>query len=202
MKRLTLLASVILISITQTHIAEAGYSLKVTVKAEQEIYMDEYEAADLPLVGTPEAQTQKNKYAAFVKSGKAKNKAITACKDHYYFNARLKVLDARGGTAGLGNVKTVTVANLKSVSLVQDIPAYYEDERNALMEQYGSDQSNWPDYIQNGYISYSVAYTCSIVGTVSVISSNAYRIYINSDPLGEFSKSELVKKKWSIAVEG
>ena len=202
MKKLSILALVILTSITQTHVAEAGYSLKVTVKADQEIYMDEYEAADLPLVGTPEAQTQKKKYAAFVKSSKAKNKAISVCKDHYYFNARVKVLDARGGTAGLGNVKTITVSNLKSVSLLQDTPAYYEDERNALMEQYGSDESTWPDYIENGYISYSLEYTCSIVGIVSIISSNAYRIYINNDPLGEFSKSELTKKKWSISVEG
>ena len=108
MKKLAILALVILTSITQTHVAEAATSLKVTVKEEVWIWLEDQD--EVYVADDPEALAFKNKITAYAKSSKAKSEALAECKrDSNYFNMRIKVLDARNGTAGLGNLKSVTV---------------------------------------------------------------------------------------------
>jgi len=198
MKRFRLLALVILLSITQTHVAEAGYSLKITVKDVNTIWMNSETSTFVS--GDPEIQIFKKKITAFAKTSQAKSEAIARCKEEgIYYNTRIKVLDARNGTAGLGNLKSLTVSTIKVASYLSDLPEYTEEEAEELDAEYDY-YEDYPDYIEEGYVSYYLEFTCSIAGTVSLISSNAYKIYIDGDFLGEFSKAELVKMKWSVSV--
>ena len=198
MKRFRLLALVILLSITQTHVAEAGYSLKITVKDVNTIWM--YSEKSTFIDGDSEIPMYKKRLAAYAKTSKAKSEAVAQCKEEgVYYNTRIKVLDARNGTAGLGNLKTLTVSTMKIASYLSDLPEYTEEEDEELDSEYDY-YEDYPDYIEEGYVSYFLEFTCSTVGTVSLISSNAYKIYIDGDFLGELSKAELIKMKWSISV--
>ena len=200
MKRLRLLALVILLSITQTHVAEAATTLKVTVREYNSIWM----AADkyIFVAGDTEALAFKKKITAFAKTSKAKSEALAECKgeDSVYFNTRIRVLDARNGTAGLGNLKSVTVSNMKIAEESADLPQYTEEEEELLGEEYYS-YDEYPDYIEEGYVSYYIEFICSNSGTVSLITSNAYKIYIDGDFAGEYSRTELAKKKWAVIFE-
>ena len=201
MKRFRLLALVILLSITQTHVAEAGYSLKITVKDVNTIWM--YSEKSTFIDGDPEIPMYKKRLAAYAKTSKAKSEAIAQCKEEgIYYNTRIKVLDARNGTAGLGNLKTLTVSTMKVASFLADLPEYTEEEAEELEYEYDY-YEDYPDYIEEGYVSYFLEFTCSHVGIVSLITSNAYKIYIDGDFVGEYSRSELTKMKWAISlIEG
>jgi hypothetical protein len=197
MKRFRLLTLVILLSITQTHVAEAATTLKVTVKEYNSVWMaaDKYIFTD----GDSDALAFKKKITAFAKTSKAKSEALAECKgeDSVYYNSRIKVLDARNGTAGLGNLKTVTVSNMKIAEERSDLPQYTEEEAEELEYEYDY-YEDYPDYIEEGYVSYYIEFICSNVGTISLITSNAYKIYIDGDFAGEYSRTELSKMKWSI----
>lgn len=197
---MSILALVVLTSITQTHIAEAATTLKVTVKEYNSVWM----AADryIFVKGDAEALAFKKKITAFAKTSKAKSEALAECKgeDSVYFNTRIKVLDARNGTAGLGNLKSVTVSNMKIAEESNDLPQYTDEEAELLDEEYFT-YDEYPDYIEEGYVSYYIEFICSNVGTVSLITSNAYKVYIDGDFAGEYSRTELVKKKWSLIYE-
>jgi len=91
----------------------------------------------------------------------------------------------------------VTVVFKGQVNYIVD--ASSEEEAEELESEYDS-YEDYPDYIEEGYVSYFLEFTCSTAGTVSLISSNAYKIYIDGDFLGELSKAELIKMKWSISV--
>jgi hypothetical protein len=198
MKRFGLLALVILLSIAQTHVAEAAYSLKITVKDVNTIWM--YSEKSTFVSGDPDITMYKKRLAAYAKTSKAKSAAVAQCKEEgVYYNTRIKVLDARNGTAGLGNLKTLTVSTMKIASYLSDLPEYTEEEDEELDSEYDY-YEDYPDYIEEGYVSYFLEFTCSHVGTVSLISSNAYKIYIDGDFLGELSRAELIKMKWSISV--
>jgi hypothetical protein len=198
MKRFRLLALVILLSIAQTHVAEAAYSLKITVKDVNTIWM--YSEKSTFVSGDPDITMYKKRLAAYAKTSKAKSAAVAQCKEEgVYYNTRIKVLDARNGTAGLGNLKTLTVSTMKIASYLSDLPEYTEEEDEELDSEYDY-YEDYPDYIEEGYVSYFLEFTCSHVGTVSLISSNAYKIYIDGDYLGELSRAELIKMKWSISV--
>jgi hypothetical protein len=198
MKRFRLLALVILLSIAQTHVAEAAYSLKITVKDVNTIWM--YSEKSTFVSGDPDITMYKKRLAAYAKTSKAKSAAVAQCKEEgVYYNTRIKVLDARNGTAGLGNLKTLTVSTMKIASYLSDLPEYTEEEDEELDSEYDY-YEDYPDYIEEGYVSYFLEFTCSHVGTVSLISSNAYKIYIDGDFLGELSRAELIKMKWSISV--
>ena len=201
MKKLSILALIILTSITQTHVAEAATTLKVTVKDVNTIWM--YSEKSTFIDGDPEIPMYKKRLAAYAKTSKAKSQAIAECKNEgVYYNTRIKVLDARNGTAGLGNLKTLTVSTMKVASYLADLPEYTEEEAEELEYEYDS-YSDYPDYIEEGYVSYFLEFTCSHVGTVSLITSNAYKIYIDGDFVGEYSRSELTKMKWAISlIEG
>ncbi len=198
MKRFRLLALVILLSIAQTHVAEAAYSLKITVKDVNTIWM--YSEKSTFVSGDPDITMYKKRLAAYAKTSKAKSAAVAQCKEEgVYYNTRIKVLDARNGTAGLGNLKSLTVSTMKIASYLSDLPEYTEEEDEELDSEYDY-YEDYPDYIEEGYVSYFLEFTCSHVGTVSLISSNAYKIYIDGDFLGELSRAELIKMKWSISV--
>ena len=200
MKKLAILALVFLTSITQTHVAEAATTLKVTVREYNSLWMeaDKYIFVD----GEADALAFKKKITAYAKTSKAKSEALAECKgeDSVYFNTRIKVLDARNGTAGLGNLNTVTVSNMKIAEESSDLPQYTEEEEELLSDEYYS-YDEYPDYIEEGYVSYYIEFICSNVGKVSLITSNAYKIYIDGDFAGEYSRTELAKKKWSVTFE-
>ena len=200
MKKLSILALVILTSITQTHVAEAATTLKVTVREYNSVWM----AADQYIFvnGDADALAFKKKITAFAKTSKAKSEALAECKgeDSVYYNTRIKVLDARNGTAGLGNLKSVTVSNMKIAEESSDLPQYTDEEAEELEYEYDY-YEDYPDYIEEGYVSYYIEFICSNTGTVSLITSNAYKIYIDGDFAGEYSRTELAKKKWSVSFE-
>ena len=200
MKKLSILALVILTSITQTHVAEAATTLKVTVKEYNSVWMaaDKYIFID----GESDALAFKKKITAFAKTSKAKSEALAECKgeDSVYYNSRIKVLDARNGTAGLGNLKTVTVSNMKIAEERSDLPQYTDEEEEDLQYEYDY-YEDYPDYVEGGYVSYYIEFICSNVGTISLITSNAYKIYIAGDFAGEYSRTELSKMKWSVTFE-
>ena len=198
MKRFRLMTLVILLSFSQTHIAEAATTLKVTVKDVNTIWM--YSEKSTFIDGDPEIPAYKKRLAAYAKTSKAKSAATAECKNEgVYYNTRIKVLDARNGTAGLGNLKTLTVSTMKIGSFLTDLPEYTEEEAEELEYEYDY-YEDYPDYIEEGYVSYYLEFTCSHVGSVSLITSNAYKIYVDGDFLGEFSRAELTKMKWSISV--
>ena len=200
MKRFQLLTLVILLSITQTHVAEAATTLKVTVREYNSVWMaaDKYIFTD----GESDALAFKKKITAFAKTSKAKSEALAECKgeDSVYYNSRIKVLDARNGTAGLGNLKTVTVSNMKIAEERSDLPQYTDEEEEDLQYEYDY-YEDYPDYVESGYVSYYIEFICSNVGTISLITSNAYKIYIDGDFAGEYSRTELSKMKWSVTFE-
>jgi hypothetical protein len=200
MKKLLILALVIFTSITQTHVAEAATTLKVTVREYNSVWM----AADQYIFvnGDADALAFKKKITAFAKTSKAKSEALAECKgeDSVYYNTRIKVLDARNGTAGLGNLKSVTVSNMKIAEESSDLPQYTDEEAEELEYEYDY-YEDYPDYIEEGYVSYYIEFICSNSGTVSLITSNAYKIYIDGDFAGEYSRTELAKKKWSVTFE-
>ena len=139
MKRLQLLILVILLLITQTHVAEAATSLKVTVK--EEVWMWLGDEGERNVVSDPETLAFKKRITAYVKTSKAKSDASAECKsDSNYFNKRIKVLDARNGTAGLGNLKSVTVSSMKVVEEIDDLPEYTLGEESDLYNEYDSEE--------------------------------------------------------------
>ena len=199
MKKLSILTLVILASITQTHVADAATSLKVTVK--EEVWMWLEDDFKRYLVSDPETLAFKKRITSYVKTSKAKSDASAECKsDSNYFNKRIKVLDARNGTAGLGNLKSVTVSNMKVVEEIDDLPEYTLGEESDLYNEYDSEE-DYPDYIEDGYASYRIEFICSYSGKVSLITSNAYKIYIDGDFAGEYLRTELAKKKWAITFQ-
>ena len=198
MKRFRLLALVILLSISQTHLAEAATTLKVTVKDINVIFM--YSETGTFIDGDPDIVAYKKRLAAYAKTSKAKSEAITECKNEgVYYNTRIKVLDARNGTAGLGNLKTVTISTMKIGSYLTDLPEYTDEEAEELEYEYEY-YEDYPDYIEDGYVNFYLEFTCSHTGSVSLITSNAYKIYVDGDLLGEYSRTELTKMKWSVSV--
>jgi hypothetical protein len=198
MRRPIILIFAILFSATHSGIAEAGYSLKVTVIDINQIWMQDQKSTFLK--GDPEILEFKRKLTSFSSTGQAKSQAISMCKQEgVYFNTRIKVLDARRATSGLGNLKSVAVSNMRIVSQTRDLPEYTEEEEEYLESEY-SLYSEYPDYIEDGYVDNFLEFKCTFTGVVSITASNAYQIYVDGDLLGEFSKAELAKKKWSVSA--
>jgi hypothetical protein len=198
MRRYLILLFTLLFLTTQSGVAEAAYSLKVTVTDVNQIWMKGEKSTFLK--NDPKILAYKNRLTSFSKTSLAKNQAISMCKQEgVYYNKRIKVLDARRGTAGLGTLKTVTVSNIKVLSESVNLPEYSDEEAELLESEY-SLYSEYPDYIENGYVDNFLEFQCSIVGVVPTIASNFYQIYLDGDFLGEFSRAELVRMKWSITL--
>jgi hypothetical protein len=201
-KKSTVLLAVCLISFAQTGIAFAGNVLKVAYAVEADfgdLNDDSYLYSETFPVGTSEAISAKKKITGLAKSSATKSKFMLACKANDSYNARVKVVDARGGTAGLSNLRSISVINVKVSENFADLPDYTEEEAALLDEEYFY-YSDYPDFVEDGYVYYSIEATCLFSGTVSLISSNSYRIYINGSAGPEYSKSEFDKMKWSIRL--
>lgn len=198
MRRYLVLFFTLLFLTTQSGIAEASYSLRITITDVNQIWMEGEKSTFLK--NDPKILAFKSRLTSFSKTSQAKNQAISMCKQEgVYYNTRIKVLDARRGTAGLGTLKSITVSNIKVVSRSADLPEYSDEEAEFLESEY-SLYSEYPDYIENGYVDNFLEFKCSILGVAPTISSNFYQIYVDGDFLGEFSRSELVRMKWSITV--
>jgi len=191
------------LTLIQTASSSAGNTLKVTYRvAADPGELDDSSSlySDTHLVQSLASKSALKKLQGVAKSTSTRAKLIAACKlDDAYF-ARLKVTDARGGTAGLSNLKSVSVSEIKVVENVVDLPDYTEEEQSELESEYFY-YADYPDFIEGGYVYYSIEATCLFSGTVSLISSNAYRIYINGSAGPEYSKAELIKRQWSIILE-
>jgi hypothetical protein len=197
MKKPFLMILTLLLLLTQNGIAVAGNTLKVSYKVEADTD-NSYFLSDTNLVGSAEALLSKKKMILLQKATATKSRLTAICRSMDSFGARVKVTDARGGTAGLGNLNSVSVANIQVVEEFQDLPdEAYEEDFDYEYDSY----EDYPDYIEDGYVYYFINANCFFSGNVSLTSSNAYRVYISGSPGPEYSKAELSKMKWSIKLE-
>ena len=201
MKRILGSALIILIIISQTGMAEASNTLKISYKAEAQNPYGNPDSlySDTVLRDSAEDSLVKQKMDRAAKSSSTKSKIISVCKSMNLFNGRIKVTDARGGTAGLSNLSSVSTYNIKVAKWFPSIPDYTEAETEELVGEYG-DQEYWPEYKEEGYVSYYYTAKCLFRGRVSLIASNSYRIYINGGAGPEYLKSEFAKMNWSITL--
>ena len=198
MKRVPLISLVLLFSITQTGFAEAGYSLKINFIQNARPYeLREFRSAVFP-IGTKEALAEKNRMYTYAKANKVdiSKKVTEKCKKDYFYNSRIKIKDARGGTAGLGNLKTLKVENIKVSEVIVSYDINISLEESELIEEEFPDITEWPGWIENGYAAYAIEGICRFSSSVSIVSSVAYEVLIKEESYGEYSRSELIKKKW------
>jgi hypothetical protein len=134
---------------------------------------------------------------AYAKSGQKEIKKILTdlCKTEIFYNQRIKVKDARGGTSGLGNLKTIRVENIKFVESLVSYPELSEEEAELIADDY-EDTRDWPGYIEDGYVVVFIEANCVYSASISITSSVAYEVFENNFRRGEYSRSELVKMKW------
>lgn len=181
--------------------SNAALVLKVTYKVpldtDSEDFTSYYSLSYIS--GSSKDRVEKKKALDLLKTKQIKTKLISGCKYMDVFNARVKITDARNGTAGLGNLKTVTVSEMRVEEQFEDLPDYTEEEYDLLYEEYEFEE-DFPDYSKNGYSWYSIEATCLFSGTITITSSNAYRIYINGESGPEYSRAELVKMKWAVTL--
>ena len=198
MKRFPLIVLVIFFSVTQSGLAEAGYSLKINFTQNARPYELREFRSDVYPIGTAEALAEKQRIFAFAKTNKsAINKKIAElCKKHYFYNSRIKIKDARGGTAGLGNLKTLTVENVRVSEIIASYDVNISLEEFEKIEEDYPDITDWPGWIDDGYTWYAIESVCRFSSSISIISSVAYEVLIKEDLYGEYSRSELIKKKW------
>lgn len=201
MKKLWILVLVILFTVTQTRVAEANWYLKIFVVENQEIFMDG-DAGVVHRAGTPKALDQKKKYATFLKSSKAKSKANSLCAKSEYRLGRIQVRSSGTSYSGIGVLMFSKVLDFKTASRIQNTPTYDSSKRSALISEYGDDETKWPEYIQGGYVGYSIKYKCQNDGPVpSVPTYPAYQIYINGGALfSQLSYNQLKSWNWSVEI--
>lgn len=201
MKKSLLISLIFIFIIAQTSTSTAGPSLKVNfrevldttiLEEDYSFYSETYE------VGTSQSMQAKKNLIALSKTSGMKAKLIKVCKYMDMFNARVKVIDARGATSGLSNLKSVSVSSYID-EVVLDLPDYSAEEEETLSEYYDS-YEDYPDYIEDGYVYYSIEGLCTYSTTVSLTSSNAYRIYIGDLRGPEYSRAELTKLKWTVTL--
>jgi hypothetical protein len=197
MKRI-IFTVVLALSVTQNGVAEAGYSLKINFTQNARPYELREFRSDVFPVGTVEALAEKKIMSSFLLANKSSiNKNITElCKKHYFYNSRVKIKDARGGTAGLGNLKTLTIENVKVSEVIASYDVNISLEEFEKIEEDYPDITDWPGWIEDGYAWYAIESVCRFSSSISIISSVAYEVLIKEDLYGEYSRSELIKKKW------
>ena len=181
--------------------SNAALVLKVTYKVPLDTDSEDFDSYySLSYIsGSSQDRVEKKKALDLLKTKQIKTKLISGCKYMDVFNARVKITDARNGTAGLGNLKTVTVSEMRVEEQFEDLPDYTEEEYDLLYEEYEFEE-DFPDYSKNGYSWYSIEATFLFSGIIAIISSNAYRIYINGESGPEYSRAELVKMKWAVTL--
>jgi hypothetical protein len=198
MKRTFSLVLVLLFLLIQSGLAEAGESIKINFTQNSRAYELREFRSDVFPVGAKEVLAEKKKMLAYVKANKVEiNKKITElCKKHYFYNSRIKIKDARGGTAGLGNLKGLKIENVKVSEVIVSYDVNISLEESEIIEAEYPDITTWPGWIENGYVVYMIESTCRFSSSISIVSSVAYEVFIKDDAYGEYSRSELAKKKW------
>ena len=201
MKRLSpiLLALVFLFS-NQGQL-NAALVLKVTYKLPLDTASEDFDSYYSPsyLSGSSKDRVERKKALDLLKTKQMRNKLISGCKYMDAFNARVKITDARNATSGLGNLKSVSVSEIRVEEQYADLPEYTQEEYDLLYEEYEYEE-DFPDYLEDGYSWYSIEATCLFSGTIAITSSNAYRIYIDGKSGPEYSRTELVKMKWAVTL--
>jgi hypothetical protein len=197
MRKISTLVLALHLLLIQTYAAEAGNSLKInyTVKPYM-AYRDGFVSATFP-IQTAEAQSANKEMVALARRSETKTLITQICKDDEMYKARIKILDARRGTAGLGNLNSLSVNNIKVKEYFQSVPAMSDEDVKRNSELYPI-ESDWPGWVEYGYVASVITAECRFSGTVSIISSNAYEVYIDGYLQDEYSRSELIKKKWVI----
>jgi hypothetical protein len=169
---------------------------KVPLDTESEDSFSFYSYAKV--AGSASDRAEKKKFSDLIKTKKIRNDVTNSCKYMDGFNARVKISDARNATSGLGNLKSVSAA-LRVEAHTQDIPDYSEEELATLEEEYEY-YEDYPDYIEEGYTWYSIEADCIFSGTISITSSNAYKIYIDGKSGPEYSRTEFARMKWTVTL--
>lgn len=198
MRRVPILLLVILFLSAQSGLAEAGYSLRINFIQDARPYeFREFRSAVFP-IGTEDALAEKKRMNAYAKANNADiiKKVTEKCKKGYFYNSRVKIKDARGGTAGLGNLKTLKVDNIKVTELIVSYDTNISREELEKIEEEFPDVTAWPGWIEDGYAAYYLGGVCRFSGSISIISSVAYEVFIKEETYGEYSRTELIKKKW------
>ena len=139
----------------------------------------------------------KKRATAFLKKASTKTLFNSACKkqDTSYLGSRLKVTSATGSTAGLGNLTSVVATNIR-----WDVEtANVEDWMGDGDYPYESEEDD-PSYIEEGYEYVYFTANCLYSGSVSLIKSNAYTIFIDGSRGPEYSYAELAKMKWTVVL--
>jgi len=139
----------------------------------------------------------KKKATTVIKKTTTKTAFNIGCKkqDTSYLGSRLKVTSATGSTAGLGYLTSVVATNIR-----WDVEtANVEDWTGDGDYPYDSEEED-PTYIEGGYEYVFFTANCLYSGSVSLIKSNAYTIFIDGSRGPEYSYAELAKMKWNVVL--
>ena len=151
------------------------------------------------LSGSACAAENLRKAKAAIKSATVKKAYDLGCKkqDSSYLGSRLKVTTASGSTAGLGYLTSVVSANMSYDIEYASVP--YWDEEELGEYPYESEEED-PEYVEDGYEYVTYSADCIYSGSVTLVKSNAYTIFIAGMRGPEYSYSELVKMKWAVTL--
>ena len=145
------------------------------------------------------------------------------CRQSDNFGARVKVTNSNGGTAGLGNLNSFAVRDIKMEEQLEDLPDFTESQEGQReLDQQAWEQSeidrnlgeglmpddwdwkveDWtdPDLIEDGYRSWVVSFDCLFSSKVTITTSNAYTVFIDGKAGPEYTRTELSKMKWRITL--
>jgi len=149
------------------------------------------------LVDSKCSKDNQKKAALLLKKPSTKTAFDLGCKkqDDSYLGSRLKVTNASGATAGLGNLTSVKSANIHWELNTDNTPDWNGDGDYP----YESAKDD-PDFIEDGYEYVSFTADCIYTGGVTLIKSNAYTLFIDGSRGPEYSYSELVKQKWTVTL--
>ena len=149
------------------------------------------------LVDSKCSKDNQKKATLLIKKLSTKTAFDLGCKkqDDSYLGSRLKVTNASGATAGLGNLTSVASTNIHWELNTESTP----DWSGGGEYPYESEEDD-PAYIEDGYEYVSFTADCIYTGGVTLVKSNAYTIFIDGSRGPEYSYGELVKQKWKVTL--
>lgn len=151
----------------------------------------------------------KSSFSKALKSKSTLKSLESICRNSDNFGARVKVTNSNGGTAGLGNLNSFAVKNIKMVESLSDLPDFTEEEeeqRRAAEDAWNEDEENYygewpdPDFIEEGYRYWTLNFDCLFNSKVAVTTSNTYSFFIDGKAGPEYTRAELSKMKWRITL--
>jgi len=200
MKKTTFLAiSTLLLQILTLQSSQAAIKLTVqySIPFSYGDYANGVDSLSTCLVDSKCAADNKKKAAVILKKPTTKSAFTAGCKkqDESYLGSRIKVTSASGSTAGLGNLTSVVATNIR-----WDIEYANTLDWLGNEEDYYESEEDDPSYIEEGYEYVYFTADCLYSGTVTLVKSNAYTIYIAGSKGPEYSYAELAKKKWIVVL--